>query len=62
MDNRTLGYLLHGWVLLTIATGMGLIAFGSTILPTVGAVLIIVGIISLMPAFRYYWWTDESTQ
>jgi hypothetical protein len=62
MDNRTLGYLLHGWVLLAIATGMVLIAFGSTILPTVGAVLIIVGIISLMPAFRYYWWTDESTQ
>lgn len=61
MENRTLGYLLHGWVLLAVAAGMALIAFGNTILATVGAVLIIVGVVSLMPAFRYYWWTEEST-
>lgn len=62
MDHRTLGYLLHGWVLLAVAAGMSLIAFGNTILATVGAVLIILGLVSLMPAFRYYWWTGESAQ
>lgn len=62
MDHRTLGYLLHAWVVVAVAAGSGLIILSSmTVVRALGTVLIIVGLVSLMPAFRYLWWGPEST-
>lgn len=61
MDARTLGLLLHGWTVVAVAIGSGLIAFfDSVLLARVGAVIIMLGLVSLMPAFNYLWW--ESTE
>lgn len=62
MDHRTIGYLLHAWVVVAAAVGSGLIVLTSTTtVRALGTVLIIVGLVSLMPAFRYLWWGPEST-
>jgi uncharacterized membrane protein len=60
MDSRTIAYALYGWVATAVVVGSVLIVFGSTLLATVGAVVIIVGLVSLMPAFSYLWWESES--
>jgi len=60
MDERTIAYALYGWVVVAVTLGSVLIIFGSTLLATVGAVVIIVGLASLMPAFNYLWWESES--
>jgi uncharacterized membrane protein len=60
MDSRTIAYALYGWVATATVVGSVLIVFGSTLLATVGAVVIIVGLVSLMHAFSYLWWESES--
>jgi uncharacterized membrane protein len=60
MDSRTIAYALYTWVVVAVATGSTLIIFGNTLMATVGAVVIIVGLASLMPAFSYLWWEDGS--
>lgn len=62
MDQRILGYLLHVWVVVATLVGIGLVLSGVQLLVTVGTVVIIIGLISLMPAFRYTWWESESTE
>lgn len=59
MDSRTIAYALYGWVVLAVAIGSTLIVFGSTLLARIGTVIIILGLISLMPAFKYLWWDDS---
>lgn len=59
MDSRTLARALYGWVVVAVAIGSVLIVFGSTLMARVGTVTIIIGLISLMPAFRYLWWDDS---
>ncbi len=63
MDARTIGLLFHAWVVVAVAIGSGLIAFfDSVLLARVGAVVIMLGLVSLMPAFNYTWWEAESTE
>lgn len=46
--------LLQVWIVLANAVGIGLILFvGQARLTAVGVVLVIVGLMSLMPAIRY---------
>jgi len=62
MDDRTIGYLLHVWVVVAVFVGIGtIIVTSSTLLTRISTVLIILGLASLMPAFRYLWW-GESTE
>lgn len=63
MDDRTIGYLLHVWVAVSVLVGIGIIIFtSSTLLTRIGTVVIILGLVSLMPAFRYMWWGSESAE
>jgi len=61
MDSRTIAYALYGWVVVAVATGSVLIISGTTLMARVGTVIIIIGLVSLMPAFSYLWW-DESAE
>jgi uncharacterized membrane protein len=60
MDERTIAYAIYGWVVTAVILGSALIVFGTTLLATIGTVVIILGLISLMPAFNYLWWKPES--
>lgn len=63
MDDRTIGYLLHVWVVVAVLVGIGIIIFtSSTLLTRVSTVLIILGLVSLMPAFKLTWWGSESAE
>ncbi|MFB6309317.1 MAG: hypothetical protein ABEH35_08310 [Haloarculaceae archaeon] len=53
MDQRTLGYAFVVWVAVSIPVGVGLILFGGRIAAMVGAALIMIGLMSLMPAVRF---------
>ncbi len=60
MDSRTIAYALYAWVVVAFAIGSILIIFGNSFTATAGTVVIIVGLVSLMPAFKYLWWEDSS--
>lgn len=63
MDDRTIGYLLHVWVVVAVLVGIGIIIFtSSTLLTRLSTVLIILGLVSLMPAFKFTWWGAESAE
>jgi uncharacterized membrane protein len=60
MESRTLAQALYGWVVVAVAVGSVLIVFGNRLTARIGTVIIIIGLVSLMPAFRYLWWDDSS--
>ncbi len=62
MDSRTIAYALYGWVVVAAVTGSVLIVFGTTLMARIGTVIIILGLISLMPAFSFLWWEDSSEE
>ncbi len=62
MDSRTVAYALYGWVVAAAVAGSVLIVFGNTLTARIGTVVIIVGLVSLMPAFRYLWWDDSAEE
>ena len=62
MDGKTISYVLYLWVATAVVTESSLILFGSTFLTTAGTVLIIIGLVSLMPAMRYAWWDTETPE
>lgn len=52
MNQSTIDILLRIWVLVAISIGVATIFLGDLVLTTIGVVLIILGLISLMPALR----------
>lgn len=58
MESRTIAYALYSWVVVAVATGSVLIVFGTTLMARIGTVIIILGLISLMPAFSFLWWDE----
>jgi len=62
MDPRTISYVLYAWVVVAVALGSALIIFGNTLMATVGAVVIIIGAVSLMPAISYRYWGNEEDE
>lgn len=60
MESRTIASALYGWVVLAVAIGSVLIVFGTALMARIGTVIIILGLVSLMPAFKYLWWEDGS--
>lgn len=59
MNQRWLAVLLPIWVVVAIVTGALLIPIGDLVITGIGVVLIILGLISLMPALYYYLGEDE---
>lgn len=54
VDGETVELVLRIWVLVAVASGIGLVIFGGQSVAIVGVLLIIVGIVSIMPAFQSY--------
>lgn len=54
MDQRTLSRILPVWVVVANAVGIAFVIVGPPPLPIVGVLLIIVGLMSLMPAMQAY--------
>ncbi|MFB6192558.1 MAG: hypothetical protein ABEI11_04465 [Haloarculaceae archaeon] len=50
MDRETLGKLFVGWVIVASLVGTGLILISSPVLTGIGVILLILGIISIIPA------------
>lgn len=54
MDHERLEWLLRLWVIVAVSGGILAVIFGGRSLAIVGVLLIVVGLISLMPAFHSY--------
>lgn len=52
MKQRTFDLVVRAWVLVSIVVGVGLAISGDQTISTVGVVLIIFGLVSLLPALR----------
>ena len=55
MDPHTKGRVFWGVVLVTSVVGVGLIVGGSQLLTGIGVILLVLGIISTMPAIVLSW-------
>ena len=54
VDGDTVELILRVWVLVAVASGIAIVIFGGQTLAIVGVLLIIIGIVSIMPAFQSY--------
>lgn len=54
VDGDTVELILRVWVLITVASGIAIVIFGGQTLAIAGVLLIIIGIVSIMPAFQSY--------
>ncbi|MFB6187506.1 MAG: hypothetical protein ABEI86_11660 [Halobacteriaceae archaeon] len=52
MDESLYNNTLRGWVIISLILGVGFIIFGDTLLTTVGVVLVVIGLISLIPVVK----------
>lgn len=52
MHQRTFDLVVRAWVVVSLTVGVGLAISGDRVVSTVGVVLIIFGLVSLLPALR----------
>ncbi|MFB6146119.1 MAG: hypothetical protein ABEJ08_00345 [Halobacteriaceae archaeon] len=61
VDGDTISTVFRAWVIVSLVAGTASIIFGGPMVTVVGVVLIIVGLMSLMPALRDFVVESESS-
>lgn len=62
MDANRIKNLLQVWVVVALVAGVGAILLGRALMTAIGVVLVILGLMSLMPAIRFWLKTTDAAR